>query len=278
MPGQQFFPVPINCPNCGFHMGEQAYFQSFEQKAAGWLKGNIAPVGTKGYDIKGVEGFPDLTFQVKYCTAHPYQPKNKHAPQLVWVWVQKIMPTDTTPDFFILFGLFENGEEYVFLINKEDFIKESRKNSKGQYVYRTSAKRFNEFRRAGMPAKIYYREITDPEKNLINAVVNYQQGTKEPEWVGKLCIICNDPTRPHYGKGMCHRCYQKNTPYKNLESYNENRRIKYHGLKPIPTKSLSGWARYHECCVICGTTENKHYGHGKCAVCYQKIWHIQNQT
>lgn len=231
MNGSQFNPVPITCPNCGFHIGEQAYFQSFEQKAAFWLKGEIAPVATKGYDVKGMEGFPELTFQVKYSTATPYLPKGKTAPQYAWKWVQKTLPGANTPDFYVLFGLFDTSEEKVFLLSKKDYLSESRENKLGQYVLKTSAKRFFDTRKRGMPTRIYSYEILEPEKNLIEAVKNYHQTERKIVLMQTPCTVCHEMDRGIYGFGMCRRCYQKVNRYKYAESNNERKRIKYRQQK-----------------------------------------------
>ena len=39
---------------------------------------------------------------------------------------------------------------------------------------------------------------------------------------------------------------------------------------------MKKWSRKHNCCILCGTNSKKHYGHGKCKVCYQTEWVKKN--
>lgn len=36
------------------------------------------------------------------------------------------------------------------------------------------------------------------------------------------------------------------------------------------------WTSHHTSCISCGSTKNKHYGHGLCKICYQKDWGESN--
>lgn len=38
------------------------------------------------------------------------------------------------------------------------------------------------------------------------------------------------------------------------------------------------WSKSHECCVVCGKTDRKHYGKGVCARCYMKKYQQENQA
>ncbi len=38
------------------------------------------------------------------------------------------------------------------------------------------------------------------------------------------------------------------------------------------------WARKYSHCIVCGKTDYKHYGLGKCKLCYQTEWVVDNST
>ena len=35
--------------------------------------------------------------------------------------------------------------------------------------------------------------------------------------------------------------------------------------------ALTRWARFYDCCTICGTTDRRHLSHGRCTACYQRV-------
>jgi hypothetical protein len=49
----------------------------------------------------------------------------------------------------------------------------------------------------------------------------------------------------------------------NLQLMSHSEHSKHHG-------ALHGWALKHDKCIVCGTTERKHEGLGKCTACYQR--------
>lgn len=57
----------------------------------------------------------------------------------------------------------------------------------------------------------------------------------------RICSQCNSPN--YYAKGLCRNCYKKQ-------------------LKPAK------WSKKFDCCIMCGTKEIPHIGHGLCKKCY----------
>lgn len=168
---RQFDTASIVCPCCGHVFGEQAYFQSFEVKVAGWLGAKVAPPATPGYDVCESPHFPEKTFQVKYSQAYGHPSSKKKYPPLSWAWtVKRLDPVH--PDFFVLFGIEESGAENVFLLSRADFLSYASPSKEGQWRMFVSAKEESNRRYKYIP-KIWRYVVRDPRENLVESIRNY---------------------------------------------------------------------------------------------------------
>lgn len=169
---RQFNPVPMVCPHCGHVFGEQAYFQSFETKVAAWLQGKVAPTATKGYDVFDTAAHPDWTFQVKYATAYQRHDASRNYPTLNWTWVVKRLDI-AHPDFFVLFGIDEAGDEHCFLLSRHDFLSYAHRQKNDMYMVRASAKKQSDRPNYRYVPKIWRYVVPDPVNNLLINVECY---------------------------------------------------------------------------------------------------------
>lgn len=169
MIGQQFETVQLKCPHCGYVIGEQAFFQQFETKAAYWLQGEVAPNSTPAFDVWKCKPFPHLTFQVKYAIAHYFDNIRTHNLQITWTWKVK-HPNETIPDFFIFFGLDTDERESVFLFSHDEFFRKSCVTKEGHAYCRVSAKLRSAHK--NYTPKIWRYHVANPERNLIMAIKN----------------------------------------------------------------------------------------------------------
>jgi hypothetical protein len=168
---RQFNPSPLVCPHCGHVIGEQAYFQSFEVKVASWLQARVAPPATKGYDVYDSLLVPDKTFQVKYAQMHRFHSPKKQFPVETWTW--KVKSLDSVhPDFFVLFGIDEDGTENVFLLSRDDYLAYASRSKDGGYFLHVSSKRVSNRRYAYIP-KIWRYLIENPLETLGSSVLTY---------------------------------------------------------------------------------------------------------
>lgn len=196
---RQFEPTPIVCPCCGHVFGEQAYFQSFEAKVAGWLNGKIAPPATPGYDVFDCAELPNITIQVKYSKSWSYQAKDKKVPAISWVWVVKRLDL-VSPDFFVLFGIDEADLEHCFLLSREDFLKSAWRRGSGELTLRVSAKEKSD-RRFDYVPKIWRSHVPSPAANLRDAIRNYQNQPEDSMFMEKWKQH-SDEIRDMHNSGM----------------------------------------------------------------------------
>lgn len=168
----QFKPVPFRCPNCGHIVGEQAFYQSFEYKAAKWLHGQVAPSATPGYDVHKCDPFPDLTFQIKYANVYFYHAKKHTFPSIRWTWIAK-HPQPNQPDFFVLFGL-RDSNEFVFLLSRQEFYDYACRYddpyNHARYNLAVSAKEKSDRANYNYIPKIWRYLVKNPSRNLVSAI------------------------------------------------------------------------------------------------------------
>ena len=69
------------------------------------------------------------------------------------------------------------------------------------------------------------------------------------------CWACGGADRPHYGRGLCERCF------------GAQRRDRSLMLREPPPKR---WCIYCDSCLECGTQELKHEADGLCVSCYER--------
>lgn len=174
---RQFDTTSIVCPCCGHVFGEQAYFQSFETKIAGWLGAKVAPPATPGYDVCDSPHFPDKTFQVKYSQAYGHPKSKLKYPPLSWTWKMKRL-NPIHPDFFVLFGIEEDGTENVFLLSRADFFKFAYHTKEDHWGIVTSAKKESNKRYRYIP-KIWRYVVRNPHENLVESIRNYAPKTQD---------------------------------------------------------------------------------------------------
>jgi hypothetical protein len=135
MKGRQFQTEALICPCCGFVLGEQAYFQTFELKVAQWLNAKVAPPNEPGYDVYQCASFPNRTFQVKFSNAYRYHNPKVNCDPVTWTWVQKRVDP-VHPDYFVLFGIDEEKNEHCFLLTREYFLSTAKVDKQGWHYIR----------------------------------------------------------------------------------------------------------------------------------------------
>jgi len=161
------------CPNCGYCLGQQDLFRVYERKVADWLNGEICASLNPNFDVWKCAEFPGLTFQVKFANIYHYTGKAKRHRQAAWPFNQHKMNNDG-PDYFVLFGVTDEGQEHCFLLSKDTFVEHSSRNSTGGRIMLMTPNRFS--RRGGRGRsyvnenKVWKYEVKNPEENLIGRV------------------------------------------------------------------------------------------------------------
>jgi hypothetical protein len=162
--------VEFACPHCGTIIGDVAYFQTFEWKVAAWLKGRVAGVGNKGFDVYKCDPFPELKFQVKYSTIYHFTGNAVRHKQRQWTYFEKF--DNLGADYYILFGLDED-REHCFLTDREAFLQHACPTGKGGRILQCSPNRFSRIGTKGGQPFIWSHLVDSPEDNLIEAVLRY---------------------------------------------------------------------------------------------------------
>lgn len=181
--------IDFLCPNCGYKLGEQQLFQQYEQRVAEMLRGERCADFNPGFDVQNCQGFPGLTFQVKYAKVqHRNGAARSRDRYPVWGWTQGSSGADSQPDYFVLFGILDNGREYCFLLSAKQWVNLSSRmgNGKGGRLLFMRPHRFSR-RCRGVRSPGYVHEnkgwgyeVRDPEKNLVGAIKD-REGNKQLE-------------------------------------------------------------------------------------------------
>jgi len=170
------------CPNCGYHLGQQSLSRAYERKAAEWLDGEVCAAFNPHFDVWKCPEFPDLTFQVKFANIYHYSGKARRHRQASWPFNQHTMDSDK-PDYFILFGVTDEGQEHCFLLTRDAFKTHSSPNSTGGRIMLMTP---NQFSRRGGRGKSYVHEnkvwkyeVKSPETDLIKRIRDYETFKQE---------------------------------------------------------------------------------------------------
>ena len=140
-------------------------YADYERRTANWLNGETMPSLYPGYDIITQDGYK---IQVKY--ARPYAGNRK----ATWNFNQGKLGC---ADFYVLFGLSDDGNEHCFLMPSNDFVKLSADNGKGGRIYQLNAQKIS--LRGGARTSYYHNnrgweyEVENPEMNLYKRLTEY---------------------------------------------------------------------------------------------------------
>jgi hypothetical protein len=178
MKGRQFQTEALICPCCGFVLGEQAYFQTFELKVAQWLNAKVAPPNEPGYDVYQCASFPNRTFQVKFSNAYRYHNPKVNCDPVTWTWVQKRVDP-VHPDYFVLFGIDEEKNEHCFLLTREYFLSTAKVDKQGWHYIRGTAKLVSDRKRYRYMPRIWNYVVKSPEHNLLDRVALCEEFTQQ---------------------------------------------------------------------------------------------------
>lgn len=175
----------LNCPNCGYYLGQQSLFRFYERKIADWLNGDVRAVNNEGFDVQGCIGFPELTFQVKYSHIYHHDGHSKQS-RISWWWNQNKSSSTHDPDYFILIGIQDDGTEHYFLLNLNQWLELSHSNGQSGKRFKMIPKRYS---RRGQNPKCpngyihenrgWKYEVRNPEDNLVKRVQTYESFCQE---------------------------------------------------------------------------------------------------
>ena len=86
------------------------------------------------------------------------------------------------------------------------------------------------------------------------------------------CQECGTTERPCRAQGRCVNCYN-NMRYRTDQAFRERVKARVKDRKArrrVPRAPR--WAKAHDACIRCGTTERRHTGRGLCELCYWRQW------
>lgn len=109
-------------------------FEVYEALVANWLQGQVAQTNELDYDVFACAPFPNLTFQVKYSTLR--------IEKQLWQWDQYKL-RDGKPDYFVLCGIDDVGQDNWFVVSRGDFVRHGTKTARGGVQLAGELKRFS---------------------------------------------------------------------------------------------------------------------------------------
>lgn len=158
-------------------LGSIAAFERYEWQVASWLKGEKAPALTEGFDVWRCADCPQLTFQVKHANIYHFGGRAVRQSSQKWVFNQSKL-NGGTPDYFVLFGVDDDGSEHCFLLSKAQFKEHSSKNATGGRIMTASpnrAIRRGKGTRSYMYEPFLWRyEVQNPEVGLRQRVLEME--------------------------------------------------------------------------------------------------------
>lgn len=122
-------------------------FQWYERRAAQMLCGEVMPALNQGYDVTVNLGDSRIArVQVKHANIYHYKGSNARNRSETWVFNQGKMDGETA-DFFMLFGVNDDGVDHAFLLTANEFISMASNNSTGGKILQITPRKYS--RRGG---------------------------------------------------------------------------------------------------------------------------------